>query len=277
MGGSFGIPLVHSPRMTLRGAALLLLLALQAACSRPAPSPDYLAAREKHAALLAAHPMDAAGRAEMDEVLRLLGQVPEQSADAPAARELRERIVKEREALAAAAVQRAELAARAGEAPAWPSATSIGRPPPPPPPVAPGMALEEFRNLHGACFDRQPGEFRLTGADGKDQPVESWVVSGDPECRERYASLADRLVLVADAGVVAVRPAADAKQVTEERVVRSERAVELVPLPGGWGVRGADGKVERLPPGAEVRMADGKPLPPPPPAAPSPPGAEPRQ
>ena len=38
--------------------------------------------------------------------------------------------------------------------------------------------------------------------------------------------------------------------------------MELVKMPGGkWGMRGADGKVEPLPPDARIETVDGKPLP----------------
>jgi hypothetical protein len=240
-----------------------MLLALLAGCSRPAPSPDYLAAREKHAAALAAR-HDAATSPAMDEVLALLDRVPEQSADAPAARELRERILAEREAAAEEASRRTALLEKAGEAPSWPSASSIGRPAPRPS-LTVGMGDEEFRALHGGCFERQAGEFRMSGAAGKDRAVESWVVTADAECRERYAAQLDQLVLIADGAVVAVRPASAATKITEERVVerQAERAVELVPMAGGvWGMRTADGKVEPIPAGAQVRTLDGKPLPP---------------
>jgi anti-sigma factor ChrR (cupin superfamily) len=239
-----------------------MLLAVLAGCSRPGPSPDYLAAREKHAALAARH--DAAASPAMDEVLALLDRVPEGSADAAAARELRERIVAERAAVADHASQRAALLERAGEAPAWPEASSIGRPLPRPS-LAVGITEEEFRAVHGGCFERQGGEFRLAGADGKEQPVESWVVTADAECRERYADQLDQLVLIAGGSVVAVRPASAATKITEERVVerQAERAVELVPMAGGvWGMRTADGKVEPIPAGAQVRSLDGQPLPP---------------
>jgi hypothetical protein len=257
------IPLLDSPAMKTSRAMAPVLLALLAACSRPAPSPDYLAAREKHAAVLAAHPDDAPIQSEIDEVLALLERVPEGSLDAPAARELRERILAERKAWQERALERATLVDRAGETPAWPSATSIGRPATAPP-IRPGMSLEELRALHGDCLERQAGEFRVAGADGKDRPVEAWGVSAAAECRERYAAHVESRVLVADGAVVAVRPAPEATPVPAETVVerRVEREVELVPVQGGgWGVRRADGSVEPLPAGAQVRTADGAPLP----------------
>lgn len=248
--------------MKLRGALPLMLL-LAAGCSRPAPSPEYSSAREKHAALLAQDPLGAASRPEMDEVLRLLDAVPEKSADAAAARELRDRIVAERDSDREEAARRAELVEEAAAAPSWPAASSIGRPAPPPR-IDVGMSAEQFSAAHGACFERQAGEFELVGRDGKESPAEAWRLNADAECRERYGSLADQLVLVSSGVVAAVRPASDAKVVQRERVVERpvERQVELVQLPGGkWGVRGPDGKVEPLPPDARIRTVDGKPLP----------------
>jgi hypothetical protein len=123
------------------------------------------------------------------------------------------------------------------------------------------MPFEDFRARHGECFEREAGEFRLLVADGKDRPVESWAVSAAADCRERYAALLESRVLVADGAVVAVgRVSAREEKVAARRV---ERQVELVPIAGGgFGVRGADGKVEPIPPDAEVRTLDGKPLPP---------------
>jgi hypothetical protein len=197
-------------------------------------------------------------------VLELLDRVPEKSVDARSARELRERLVAERKALADQASTRTALVERAGEAPAWPQGTSIGRPEARPS-ISAGMRLDDFLVQHGECFEREVGEFHLAGADGNDRAVESWVVRSAPECRERYAAQLESRVLVAEGAVVAVRRASEATAVKEEKVAarRVEREVELVPLAGGgWGVRGADGKVEPLPPGAEVRTLDGKPLPP---------------
>jgi hypothetical protein len=268
MLGRIGIPLLHSPRMKLRGVVPVLLAGVLAACSRPEPSPDYASAREKHAALLAARPGDAAGTAEMAEVLRLLEAVPEQSADAPAARELRDRLVAEREAFLEEASRREVLLAKAGEAPAWTLSAEAAAPATR---IAPGMTAGEFAALHGSCFERRPGEYRLdAGAGNPSRSVESWAVNGEEECREKYASHLDQLILIGDGAILAVRPASEAKPVTEEKVVRRqvEREVQLVPLAeGGWGMRGADGKVEPIPAGAEIRDLDGKPLAPPPPGA----------
>lgn len=248
--------------MTLRGATLVLVSML-AGCSRPGPSPEYASAREKHAAVLAAHPEDAAARPEIEDVLRLLERVPADSPDGASARELRERILSERAALGEQASQRASAVEKAAQPPAWPSASEIGRPPPAAPPLKPGMKLDELAAL--SCFERQPGEFRLTLDGAKERPVESWVVKGEPECREKYAAYADQLVLAADGAVVAIRPAAEAKAVSKDVVVerKVERQVQLVRMPDGrWGMRGADGTVEPIPPGAEVRTVDGSPLPP---------------
>lgn len=248
--------------MTPLRALAFTTFALLVACSGSKPSPEYAAAREKHAALVAAHPGDAVARPEMDEVLQLLDRVPEASPDAPAARELRDRLAAERKALVERTAARAALVEKAGEAPAWPQGSSIGQPVVRAP-IAPGMRLDDFRALYGDCFERETGEFRLAGADGKDRPVESWIVSAEPECREKHAAQLESRVLFADGAVVAVRRASEATAVKEEKVAgRVERQVELVPMAGGgWGVRGADGKVEPLPPGAEVRTLDGKPLP----------------
>jgi hypothetical protein len=250
----------------LRVAALSGVVFVLVACSGAGPSAEYAAAREKHAALVAAHPGDAASRPELDEVLALLDRVPETSPDARSARELRERLIAERKASVEQASTRTALVQRAGEAPAWPPETSIGRPEARPP-IAVGMRFDDFRAQHGECFEREAGEFRLAGADGNDRPVESWAVSAAADCRARYAAQLESRVLVADGAVVALRRASDATTTTakEEKVAarRVERNVELVPMAGGgFGVRGADGKVEPLPPGAEVRTLDGKPLPP---------------
>lgn len=253
--------------MRPRWTAVALCLAIPVACSRsPGPSAEYVTARQKHAALVASHPGDAALQPGISEVLDLLARVPEDSPDAPAARELRSRILAEREALEDQAAQREEILERATVAPAWSEAQGAGAVAARPGPVAVGMSAAEFHEHHAACFERQAGEYRVVNSGGEPRPAEAWAPLSSEECRARTAAVSGNLVLLADGAVAAIRPPSEAKEVVEERPVRQrvERTAELVELPGGgWGLRGEDGRVEPIPAGAEIRTMDGTLLRPP--------------
>jgi hypothetical protein len=222
-----------------------LALAALLACSKPAPSPDYAAARRLHADLLAAHPSDAATRPEMDEVVARLDRVPADSADASAAAELRARIEAERAAAAQDAARRAALVA--GVQPG-----GVRPPDAPPLRIAPGLSLAELRAGEGACFESR-GTVEMIEGEQK-QPAEALRLVESPDCAERHPAQVGKVLLFAGDRLAAIRPAEDVKTPPPTRVEKVERLGEVVDLPGGKrGVRRPDGSVEPIPEGAEVR------------------------
>jgi hypothetical protein len=226
-------------------------IAMVLACSRPQLSPDYDQARQLWTTLVQTRGDAAAEDPRADEVLALLDRVPRDSADAPAAAELRGRIEGERKAHVEELARRQRLVAGAGAIPSAPSEPGAPTTEPRPPSRAalvPGMKLEVFRESYGDCFE-STGPAQLTSADGgAAHPGEMWAMKDDAGCREKHPQLAGEVVLFAEEALVGVAPAASAKKVV--------RQVEIAPLPdGGVGER-VDGGVVPLPPGAEI-VADG--------------------
>ena len=76
------------------------------------------------------------------------------------------------------------------------------------------------------------------------QKGEAWGLKDDSaECRERYPDQANQAVIFADGALVAVRPAADVKQVEVKETRETRRAVQAEVGPDGGLVpkRGPDG------------------------------------
>lgn len=237
--------------LTLAFAAVAMLFA----CSRPQPSPDYERARQLWTTLVQTRADAAAEDPRADEILALLDRVPKDSADAPAAAELRGRIEGERKAHVEELARRQRLVTGAGaasSAPLEPSAPAPEAAPPRPPALQPGMKLEAFREAYGDCFESK-GPVQIGAPDGgASRDGEMWVMKDDAGCREKHPALAAEAVLFAQGALVGVAPAASAKKV---QVVRQ---VELAPLPdGGLGER-VDGGVVPLPPGAEIIVDGGR-------------------
>jgi hypothetical protein len=252
--------------MTRRAATaqrcLYILAASLLACSSPRPSPEYERARSLWTEIVAARPQAPAEDPRADEVLALLRRVPHDSADAPAAAELRERIEAERREVAADRARRERLAAgAAAPAPPLPPparglATVSGRGSPEadasPPPLPPGLKLEEFRSRYGTCFD-DAGPATVTMPDAGPREGVVWLMKDDARCREAYPRLAGQVAVFVGGALAGVRPR------EELRRVETRREAEVVPLPdGGVGMR-VDGGIVPLAPNARVLPVDGGP------------------
>jgi hypothetical protein len=241
---------------------LVIALALEVvvACSRPRSSPEYERAQTLWTEVVRSRPEAPAADPRADEVLALLERVPANSLDASAAAALRERIEGERRELAEERARREGLRQRA----AMP-APPVAAPAPVPAPVAgggaaggqgsapelaPGMKLEDFRRLVGACFD-SAGPVQLTGADAAPRAGEMWVMKNEAACRDAHPRLAGQAVLFAGGILEGLSPLGNLKRIE----VRQE--VELAPLPDGGTGMVVDGGVVPLPPGARLVVPDG--------------------
>jgi hypothetical protein len=238
---------------------VVLAAALAVACSRPRPSPDYERARSLWTELVRAHPEAPAADPRADEVLAMLARVPGDSVDASAAAALRVRIEGERRELAEERARREALERRAG-IPAPPVVAVVPGPGAgrgadggqgtPSVELTPGMKLEDFRKLHGTCFD-DAGPVQLTATDAAPRSGEMWVMKGDPACRDAHPRLADQAVLFAGGILAGVSPLGSLER------VEVRREVELAPLPDGGMGMVVDGGVVPLPPGARLLPSDG--------------------
>ena len=227
--------------------ALPLALAAAIACQKAPgpPSPEYAEARSRHLALVARFADDADGRPEMDAVLTLLGRVPADSVDAPAARELADRVAEGRRRLAAEQAERERRIATAGPAQWTPSAgvpAGGGAPPGEQrPAIALGMKLEDFRAAHGECFESgSPIQIEIPEGDGgmAARPGEAFALKGDPACQERYPGQVGQVAVFSQGALVAVRPAGDLKAVVKKVPGKVEAFVAL-PDGGYQAVEGA--------------------------------------
>jgi hypothetical protein len=277
----------------MRTALALALAAGACACHRPQPSPEYQQARDKHFALIASYPLDAAGRPEMDEVLGLLERVPKSSLDAEAAAALRDQILGERKAVAEERARRAKLVEAAGTPTAWagtsgstggsgaPAQAAGGGAAAPAgiaageggaaaaaaaPQLEAGMPLADFQKVRGDCAERR-APARILQPDGKSAVGEAWAIRDTEECKKAHPGEAGKLMVFVE-GKLAAAPEAG-----QARATQATQKIE--------GVAGKDGAPAlppglKLPPGATVKWneqpaAAGKPGAPPP--APTPPAA----
>ncbi len=210
----------------------LTLLGLSACSKRERePSGDYARAREIHTDLLARFLDDAYGRAEIDEVLRLLERVPADSADAEAAADLRRRVLQGKDAWAIrkAAQEQSATARRALEPPALDRPQPTAAPPPPTAPTSPldpGTKLADFKKALGDCFEsKMPADIRRP--DGGTAKGEAWGVKSDPACREQYKAQADSYVFFLEDALLEIRPILEIEMV--------QKTIRVIYLPdGGW-------------------------------------------
>jgi hypothetical protein len=228
--------------MRCRALGLLLgtltLLGLSACSKRERePSGDYARAREIHTDLLARFLDDAYGRAEIDEVLRLLERVPADSADAEAAADLRRRVLQGKDAWAIrkAAQEQSATARRALELPALDRPQPTAAPPPPTAPTSPldpGTKLADFKKALGDCFEsKMPADIRRP--DGGTAKGEAWGVKSDPACREQYRAQADSYVFFLEDALLEIRPISEIESV--------QKTIRVIYLPDGSWVPVPDG------------------------------------
>lgn len=169
------------------------------ACRRPTNSPDYVEASGLYDQLVYDQGDDAYLSPEMTQVEGLLAKVPPDSLDAQATRELLAKIRSER-----ARVKKERDEAEKAVAPA-PTLDDWGKEPAPeeaareeqadggPTQPTPGMALAEFKQRFGGCFD--PGKDIVLAGAGLRQTYE---MRDRDECRKRHPGF-DGLVVVIDA------------------------------------------------------------------------------
>ena len=235
--------------MRARPALLLgcLLAALACKKSPGPPSAEWERARALHVDLVARYADEAYGRPEMDEVLSLLGRVPPDSVDAPDAAALQARVVEERKRLAQLRAERERMLAAAGPgswSPPVSSAVSAASAAPAKPPLQRGLALETFREAYGDCFEHRT-LLEIEGPDGGvlTSKGEAWGLKADPSCKDRYPEHADKVVLFAEAKLLAVRPASDVKvpKAVEEPPRQFMVEAEVGPDGGLVPKRGPDG------------------------------------
>lgn len=247
--------------MRARLALLAAALAAAPACQRTPgpPSPEYAEARTRHVALVARFADDADAQPEMDQVLALLERVPEDSVDAPAARDLATRIAEGRKRLAAERAERERRIAAAGPAP-WapsggvPGAAGSAAPQEERPAISLGMKLEEFKAAHGECFEAgSPLQIETPGADGgmTARPGEVWALKGDPACQERYPGQVGQVAIFSGGALLALRPASDLKA-SVKKVPGKVEVFSRLPDGGYQAVEGA-----QLLPDGGVSLADG--------------------
>lgn len=169
------------------------------ACRRPTNSPDYVEASGLHDKLVFDQGDDAYLSEEMGQAEELLGKVPADSLDAEAARELLAKIRSER----ARVKKERDEAERDVAAAAEPTLDDWGKEKAPeeaareeadggPTQPIPGMALAEFRQRFGDCFD--PGQDIVLAGAGIRRTYE---LRDRNDCRKRHAGF-DGLIVVID-------------------------------------------------------------------------------
>ena len=201
----------------LSGLLTALLLAVApVACRKPAqPSEAYAQARTRFTKLYAEKGDSAYVDPALGEVDSLLAQVPEDSLDAAAARDLRARIQNGRQQAEAQARSRDEALAKAREPATMPPGSSF---PPAPPPPAPkpeepvdagtpgtgprvGTPVAELSGGFAGCFQKgDPLEVRGRGLRDR------WELADRAECRQRYGSLQDQILIIDEGKVLALAP-----------------------------------------------------------------------
>jgi hypothetical protein len=196
----------------------LLVAAAPLACRKsPQPSEAYAQAHTRFGKLYGAKGEAAFLDPEMAEVEALLGQVPEDSLDATAARELRARIQAGRRQARAQALAQEEAVAKARAASQAPvdfnSAPSDPEPFTDEPPAdagtdggtdrGPGVgtpATELASGFSGCFLQGEQLEVRGRGL------RERWELADRAACRQQYGSLQDQVLIVEDGKVLALVP-----------------------------------------------------------------------
>ena len=206
----------------------LLLVAVPLACHKPAkPSEEYTQAHTRFGKLYAEKGDESFLDPQMDQVEALLARVPPDSLDVVAANELRSRIqAGKAQAIAQQKARDAALAsARTPSAPPSGFNTPLpSAPSRPPPDSAPadagtdagsgagrpevGTPVSQLANGFNGCF--QQGEsLNVQGHGLRDR----WELADRAECRQRYGSLQDQVLLIEDDKVLGMAPRASIQRV----------------------------------------------------------------
>jgi len=199
----------------------VLLASSLAACRKPAkPSEAYFEAQSRFGKLYAAKGDDAFADPELASIETLLTQVPPDSLDAASARELSKRIEDGKQR--ARSQQRAQedalaSARKPGQMPLGFAEPSGGpsRPTPPPAPEVDagtdagtgggtpgiGTSVAELSSGFSGCF-KQGESLQVQGRGIR----ESWELADRAVCRQQYASLQDRLMVIENGKVLGLAP-----------------------------------------------------------------------
>jgi hypothetical protein len=201
----------------LSGLLMALILAVApVACRKPAqPSEAYSQARSRFNKLYAEQGDSAFADPQISEIEALLAQVPEDSLDAASARDLRARIQNGRQQMEAQARARDEAIAKAREPANMPPGSSFPSTPPAPTPTPEeptdagtpgtgpkvGTPLAELSGGFSGCFQKgEPLEVRGRGLRDR------WELADRAECRQKYGSLQDQILIIDEGKVFALAP-----------------------------------------------------------------------
>lgn len=211
---------MHTPNLLrpLRGLLVMLLCVGAAACRKPAePSELYTRAHTRFSKLYAEKGTEAFLDPAMGEIESQLSNVPAESLDAQAAKELIARIAKGRADAEAERKAREEAVAKAGEVPsvrfdpepsgaaAAPQPTGVQVP-------HPGTAVSELQTGFSGCFQKQKDQVNVMGRGLRDV----WELSARPECRQEYASVQEALFIIEEDKVLATAPRSALREMPAE-------------------------------------------------------------
>jgi hypothetical protein len=185
----------------MRGATWLLLGAIGlgvAGCKKPRPSPEYTEASGAYSTLTAKLGDDAYSDPEMARIEALLARVPNDSVDAPAAKELLARIGQERAHAAAEAAAHQKLLDDATKAPVLPDSPSTGEPEKVvdagPAHIGLGLTTEEVGRLGGDCF-HYTQTVRVRNMNGSEAEGVIWERADLARCQEAFPDLGGRMLV----------------------------------------------------------------------------------
>jgi hypothetical protein len=195
------------PVSAMRAAALALALLAAAGCSkRKEPSPEFARANEIHSRLYAQELDDAYVDPRMKEAESLLQRVPPDSLDADSARQLLDRIQKNRERVEAERAERAKAVASASAPPPDPfgnrqlpqqeAAEDAGTLDAGPDVPRAGMTVDELSQRFSRCF--QQGQSLVVEGQGL---RDTWELKDLAVCRDLYPGFTDLVLLIVDGKV----------------------------------------------------------------------------
>jgi len=206
-GSCFRVRAVRIPFLASRSSVIVafsLGLLVLGACKKPGPpSPEYTQAVQLHGKLYGQKLEEAYLDPQMAEVEALLQKVPPGSVDAPAARQLEQRIQQGRAALESENAKRQSAIAEATKPAANPFPDRPEEKPAEPSPAPevpdagvprplPGMPMSEFTQRFSGCFE----PYQSLYVEGKGQR-ETYALKNIANCRDRFPGF-DALVLIVD-------------------------------------------------------------------------------
>lgn len=197
-------------------AAVALALAPAACSKKPGPpSEAYTQAHQRFSKLYGQKLDEAYLDPSMTDIESQLQQVPADSVDAQAARELLGRIQDGRTRMEAQRKAQESAVASAHEPIAMPSSDNVAPPPPPPPAVVDagqpdagqgkepgaGTSASELASGFNGCFSRGE-QINITGRGFRD----SWQLASRTSCQVEYPGSVDKVLIIEADKVLAVLP-----------------------------------------------------------------------